>query len=534
MEALASHDLRRQLGQRASDGFADEGYGAGGPGIDFKHVDHFVLHGILDIHQAADPQFTRHRLSVLPDGLKNLGRQGVGRQHHRSVTGMDTGKLDVLKNATDDDGALLGIGEVAHVSNAIDIDLSGVLQKLVHQHRPLGGGFHGEPHVVNQFCVRVDDLHGAATQDETRAHQHWVSEAMTGLQGFLGVDGQSVGGLRDLQLVQHGREELPVLGHLDALGRCANDIDAVFLKRHGEVQRGLAAELRDGAGAPFPLVYMQDVLEGQRFEEELVAGVVVGGDGLRVGVDHEGLEAVFLEGEGGVHAAIVELNALTYAVGATAEDHDLLLGRRCDLVIATVIGRVVIRGIGLELCGTGIDQPVAGHQSLFLALGTHVVLGSSGEMGDLAVGEAEGFGALQEFRFHRWTQNRGSKPESASGVESARDTVARERSGKWIEWGGPWCHGNDEAHGSRGVLRGLGPAGKGMMRHMGREEGLRGVGPAGKGMVGRVDRAGGSAGGGLRSQGTLQSEAFALRARGNRVFTFLCSLRPSPLPPSPS
>ena len=53
-----------------------------------------------------------------------------------------------------------------------------------------------------------------------------------------------------------------------------------------------------------------------------------------------------------------------------------------------------------------------------------------------------------------------------------------------------------------------------MVRHMGRAGGLRGVG--------------------LRSQGTLQSEAFALRARGNRVFTFLCSLRPSPLPPSPS
>ena len=278
---------------------------------------------------------------------------------------------------------------------------------------------------MDQLGVRVDDLHGAATQNETGTYEHWVSQAMTGLQGFLGVGGQPVGGLRDLQLGQHGREELAVLGHLDALGGCANDIDAVFLERHGEVEWRLAAELCNGPRAPFPLVYMQDVLESQRFEEELVAGVVVGGDGLRVGVDHEGLEAVFLEGEGGVHAAIVELNALTDAVGATAEDHDLLLGRGCDLVIPTVIGRVVIRGVGLEFCGTGIDQPVAGHQSLFLALGTHVVLGSSGEMGDLAVGEAEGFGALQEFRFHRWTQNRGSKPESASGVESARDRVAR-------------------------------------------------------------------------------------------------------------
>ena len=79
LEALTRHDLRRQLGQRASDGFTDEGHGAGGPWIDLEDVDHFVLHGILNIHQAANPQLTRHGLGVLPNSLKNLGRQGVGR-----------------------------------------------------------------------------------------------------------------------------------------------------------------------------------------------------------------------------------------------------------------------------------------------------------------------------------------------------------------------------------------------------------------------------------------------------------------------
>ena len=366
-------------------------------------------------------------MGVLADGIQDLGGQGVGRQHHRGVTRMDTGELDVLEDATDDDGALFGIGEVAHVGDAVDIDLGGVLQELVHQHGALGGCFHGELHVMSQLGVGVDNLHGAATEDEAGANQHWISQAMTGLQGFLGVGGQSVGGLRDLQLVQHGREELAVLGDLDALGRCADDVDAVFLEAEGEVQRGLTAELRNGPGAAFPLVDVEDVLEGEGFEEEFVAGVVIGGDGLGVGVDHQGLEAVFLEGEGGVHAAVVELDALTDAVGAATQDHDLLLGRGRDLVIATVIGGVVIGRVGLELGRAGIDQPVAGHQSLFLALGAHVIFGSPGEMGDLAVGEAEGFGALQEFRFHRWTQNRGSKPESASGVESARDWGRRVR-----------------------------------------------------------------------------------------------------------
>ena len=46
-------------------------------------------------------------------------------------------------------------------------------------------------------------------------------------------------------------------------------------------------------------------------------------DGLRVAVDHDGLEAVFLQREGRMHAAVVELDALADAVRAAAEDHDL-------------------------------------------------------------------------------------------------------------------------------------------------------------------------------------------------------------------
>ena len=70
-----------------------------------------------------------------------------------------------------------------------------------------------------------------------------------------------------------------------------------------------------------------------------------------------------------------------------------------------------------------------------------------------------------------------------------------------------------------------------MVRHMGREEGLRGVGL--EETIRRVVREEGLRGVGLRSQGTLQCDAVALRAMRDRMFTFLCSLRPSPLPPSP-
>ena len=64
----------------------------------------------------------------------------------------------------------------------------------------------------------------------------------------------------------------------------------------------------------------EDVLEGQRLEVEPVDGVVVGGDRLRVAVDHHRLEPVVAQRERGVHAAVVELDPLPDAVRAAAED----------------------------------------------------------------------------------------------------------------------------------------------------------------------------------------------------------------------
>ena len=139
---------------------------------------------------------------------------------------------------------------------------------------------------------------------------------------------------------------------------------------------------------------MEHVFQRERLEVELVAGVVVGGDGFRVRVDHDGLEAVLLEGEGGVDAAIVKLDALADAVRPAAEDHHLLAVAGFDLVVAAVVGGIIIGRVGLELGGAGIHEPVTGHQAELLALGADGVFRLPGQMGDLPVGEAErlGFG----------------------------------------------------------------------------------------------------------------------------------------------
>ena len=114
------------------------------------------------------------------------------------------------------------------------------------------------------------------------------------------------------------------------------------------------------------VVDSEDVFEGERLKVEAVAGVVVGGDGLRVAVDHDGLVAVVAEREGRMAAAIVKLDSLPDAVRSGTKDDDLGLVRRGRLVLF-VVGRVEVRCHGLELGGAGIDELEDGADALLFA-----------------------------------------------------------------------------------------------------------------------------------------------------------------------
>ena len=90
------------------------------------------------------------------------------------------------------------------------------------------------------------------------------------------------------------------------------------------------------------LVNAQHVFHGERFEVELVGDVVVGGDGLRVAVDHDRLEARVAQREGRVHAAVVELDPLPDAVGTAAEHHHLARVGACRGPVGGVVGGIVV------------------------------------------------------------------------------------------------------------------------------------------------------------------------------------------------
>ena len=117
------------------------------------------------------------------------------------------------------------------------------------------------------------------------------------LAGLFHVGGGAVGRAGNPQVVEQLAEELAVFGEVDVCRIGADDRHAEALQRQRQIERRLAAELDDDAVGLFGVADVEDVFERERLEVEAVAGVVVGGDGLRIAVDHDRFDAHFLQRE---------------------------------------------------------------------------------------------------------------------------------------------------------------------------------------------------------------------------------------------
>ncbi len=221
-------------------------------------------------------------------------------------------------------------------------------------------------------------------------------------------------GLVEPELGEESAEALAVLCAVDGIGRRAQDRHAGLAQGHGQLEGRLAAELDDHPERPFVLDDVEDVLEGEGLEVEAIGRVVVGGDRLRVAVDHDGLDPEVAQGEGGVHAAVVEFDPLADAVRARAQDDDLGTrgGRR--LVLLFVCG-VEVGRVGFELGGAGVHGLEGGHDAVLAAQEPDGVLAGVGQAGDATVGEAHLLGP---------TKNGGSL-RAALAISVSNSTISR-------------------------------------------------------------------------------------------------------------
>ncbi len=252
-------------------------------------------------------------------------------------------------------------------------------------------------HIGLEVLAVVDDLHGPAPEHVGRTHEHRIADAFGDALGFLVGAGRLAGRLLQAEVGEQLGEALAVLRAVDGIRRGAEYGHARPLQGDDELQGSLAAELHDDAARPLALDDVHDILEGQRLEVEAVGGVVVGGDRLGIAVDHDRLHPRFLEGEGGVHAGVVELDALADPVGPRAEDHDLVArgGRR---LVFLFVGRVEVGRVRLEFGRAGVHHLEGGADPRLEPQGPDFRFRLSAELRDPPVGEAHLFGLPERLR----------------------------------------------------------------------------------------------------------------------------------------
>ena len=196
---------------------------------------------------------------------------------------MDTRLFDMLHDAADHGHC--------PVADGIHVHFNGVLQKLVDQHRMLLHGSGHGLHEVPDTLIGVDNTHIPASQDIGGADDHRITDPLRCSEGLIQGVGRVIFRLTEVQFLQELLKPLPVFRPVDGVGRGADNLDPGLFQGDGQIERGLAAELDDDPVRPFQVDDIQDILAGQGLEVEFIRGVVVGGDRLRVGVDHDRLDA---------------------------------------------------------------------------------------------------------------------------------------------------------------------------------------------------------------------------------------------------
>ena len=387
LQCLPRHDPGRQLRQRATDRLRHERHGPGCAGIHLDHVDLLVLHRVLHVHQTPNPDLEGEQARRLRDLVEPLRRQRIGRQRAGRVTRMNPRLLDVLHDAAHHDAL--------SITDRVHVDLDRVGEEAVDQDRMLRGRAHGEAHVAPKLFHVLNDLHGATAEHVGRPDEDRVSDLFRDLFGLLLTSGDVALRPHELQLLQHLVEALPILGAIDRVRGRPDDRRAGLLERDGELQRGLTTELHDHAFRLLEFDDLEHVFEGERFEVEAIARVVVRRNRLGVAVDHDGLVTGLTEREDCVHAAVVELDPLTDAIGPASEDDDLAPIARLRLALV-LVGRIEIGRMRDELRGAGIDALVDGADPQTMALIPNRLLGRLPERSDAGIGEAELFGGPKQ------------------------------------------------------------------------------------------------------------------------------------------
>ena len=225
------------------------------------------------------------------------------------------------------------------VADGIHVNFYRVIKEVIQQHWRIVRHADRRLEVATQVSFVIDDFHRPTAENVRRTYHQRVANLFRLLYRHFNSGNGGVRRLFQFQTLNRMLKAFTVFCTVDSIRAGADNRYASSFQRARQFQRGLTAVLNDNAFRLLNTHDFQHILQSYRLEVEAIGSVVVGGDGFRVTVNHNGFVTVFAQRQRGVYTAVVEFDTLTDTVRAAAENHDFFtVGRRIRFALFFISG----------------------------------------------------------------------------------------------------------------------------------------------------------------------------------------------------
>ena len=320
-QSVAQAQLGGHKCQRIAGSFRRQSRRAAKAGIDLDDAVVLGLRvvGILHVTLA-------HDADVADDADGQLAQLVVVGVRERLAGGDDDGLACVDAQRVEVLHVADGDAVVEAVAHHLVLHFLPAAEALLDEH--LGREGEGFLHQHVQLFLVVAEARTQSAQRIGGADDDGIAQRGGGAAGVFGVlHGLALDGFH-VDFVQFLNEEFAVFGVDDGLHGGTQHLDAVPLEHaflvegHTTVQRRLPAEGQHDAVRPLLLNDLLDEVRGDGQEVNLVGHALRGLHGGDVGVDEDGLDALFLEGLECLRTGVVELAGLADLQRARTEQQD--------------------------------------------------------------------------------------------------------------------------------------------------------------------------------------------------------------------
>ena len=324
VERVTHRELRGDLGDREPGGLRGQRRGARHARIHLDDQQAAVLrvHGELHVRAAGiDADLAQHRDRRVAHALVFLVGERLRRRDGDRIAGVHAHRIEVLDGADDD-------AVVVPVANDLHLEFLPADHRFFDEHFGSGRGIEPALDDLLEFLAVVGDAAARAAHGERRADH--AGETHGGLDLVRLRQRVRHRGARTLEAdLRHGiAEQLAVLGHVDGLAGCRDELHAVFGEHafahqvERRVQRRLAAHGGQQRVGFFLLDDARQRAPVDGLDVDRVGHLRVGHDGRGIRIHQDDAVALLLERLAGLRAGIVELARLADDDGAGADDQD--------------------------------------------------------------------------------------------------------------------------------------------------------------------------------------------------------------------